>query len=70
MARVTVHHDRLSRYSSIGMMLLGVVTLLFVSGFFGLVLIVIGAIMYRYYRRQTARAQAITGPQVDKGAAT
>ncbi len=53
MAKVTVRHSRLSRYSSIGMILLGVFTLLFVSGFFGLVLIIIGSVMYWFYGRQT-----------------
>ncbi len=53
MAKVTVRHSRLSRYSSIGMVLLGVFTLLFVSGFYGLVLIIIGAVMYWFYGRQT-----------------
>ncbi len=63
MAKVKVQHDRLTRYSSIGMMLLGLFTLLFVSGFVGLILIVAGYIMYRYYRRQTVRALQGTGPK-------
>jgi hypothetical protein len=64
MAEVRVHHNRLTRYSSIGMMVLGLFTLLFVSGFVGLILIVIGYVMYRYYRRQTVRALQGTGPKV------
>lgn len=68
MAKVTVHHNRLTRYSSIGMMLLGVFTLLFVSGFIGVVLIVIGYVMYTYYRRQTRAAQASGQTGVSKGA--
>jgi hypothetical protein len=63
MVTVKVHHDRLTRYSSIGMMLLGLFTLLFVSGFVGLILIVAGYVMYRYYRRQTVRALQGTGPK-------
>jgi hypothetical protein len=61
MAKVKVHHDRLTRYSSIGMMLLGLFTLLFVSGFVGIILIVIGFVMYRYYRRQSMRALGSSG---------
>jgi hypothetical protein len=64
MAKVKVHHDRLTRYSSIGMMLLGLFTLLFVSGFFGIILIVIGYVMYRYYRRQSKRTSEGSGPSV------
>lgn len=52
MAKVTVRHSRLSRYSSIGMILLGVFTFPF-DGFFGLVLIVLGVVMYWIYRRQS-----------------
>ncbi len=69
MAKVTVHHNRLTRYSSIGMMLLGLFTLLFVSGFIGIILIIIGYVMYTYYRRQTRVAQAGGQPGVSKGAA-
>ena len=61
--KVVVQHDRLTRFSSIGMMLLGLFTLLFVSGFIGLILIVAGYVMYRYYRRQTLRALQGTGPK-------
>jgi hypothetical protein len=53
MAKVTVKHSRISRGSSIAMMLLGVITLLFVSGLVGLILIAIGGVMYWFYRRQT-----------------
>ena len=52
MAKVTVRHDRLTRFASIGMMLLGLFTLLFVSGFFGIILTVIGLVMFFFYRRQ------------------
>lgn len=62
--KVVVHHDRLTRSSSLGMMLLGLFTLLFVSGFIGIILIVIGFVMYRYYRRQTVRALQGSGPRV------
>jgi len=64
MVQVKVHHNRLTRYSSIGMMLLGLFTLLFVSGFIGIILIVVGYVMYRYYRRQTVRAFQVSGPKV------
>jgi hypothetical protein len=60
MAKVTVKHSRLSRGSSFGMILLGVFTLLFVSGFIGIILIVIGFVMYQIYRRQTVRSQVVT----------
>jgi len=56
MAKVTVRHSRLSRASSLGMILLGVVTFLFVSGGVGLILIVIGLVMFWFYRRQTRGA--------------
>lgn len=68
MAKVTVKHSRISRGSSIGMLLLGVITLLFVSGFFGLILIAVGGVMYWFYRRQS-KVSAGGGPQVAKGAA-
>jgi len=69
MAKVTVHHSRLSRGSSLGMILLGVVTLLFVSGLVGLILIAIGGVMYWFYRRQTRVSEASGQPGVQKGAA-
>jgi energy-converting hydrogenase Eha subunit G len=68
MAKVTVHHDRLSRYSALLMILLGVVTFFF-YGFPGLVIIAVGLVMYWFYRRQTKVAQASGRPGVAKGAA-
>ena len=59
--KVTVRHSRLSRGSSIGMILLGVLTLLFVSGFVGLILILVGLVMYWFYRRQT-KGEARSAP--------
>ncbi len=56
MAKVTVKHSRLSRGASLGMILLGIITLLFVSGFVGLIFIVVGAAMYWFYRRQSRPA--------------
>ena len=61
MSKVTIRHSRLSRYSSLAMMLLGVFTLLFISGFFGIILVVIGYLMYRFYSRQNKVAQAASG---------
>lgn len=55
MAKVTVHHDRLTRYSSLLMIALGVLTWVFVNGQLGAVLAVIGLLMYWIYRRQSAR---------------
>ncbi len=57
MARVTVRRSRLSSYSSILMVALGIVTYLFVNPPAGLVLIALGAIMYLFYRR-LMRSQA------------
>jgi hypothetical protein len=51
MAQVKIKHSRLSRGSSLGMMLLGVLTLLFVSGFVGLCLIAVGLVMYWFYQK-------------------
>lgn len=56
MAEVKVKHSRLSRGSSLAMILLGLFTLLFVSGFVGLVLMLVGLVMYWFYRRQTKAA--------------
>jgi len=70
MTKVTVKHSRLSRGSSLGMILLGVLTLLFVSGFVGLILIFVGLVMYWFYRRQTLGSQAGGGPRAEKGSAT
>jgi hypothetical protein len=69
MARVRLEHDRLSRYSSIAMILVGVFTLLFVSGFFGLIITIVGVVMWWFYRRQArATAQRAAGPaSVDAG---
>ncbi len=58
MAKATVRHGRLSYYASLLMMLLGVFTLLFVSGFFGIVLIVVGALMYRFYKKGSTEPKA------------
>jgi cytochrome c-type biogenesis protein CcmH/NrfF len=68
MAKVTVHHDRLSRYSALLMILLGIVTWL-LYGFPGVVIIVVGVIMYWFYLRQTKVAQASGKPHVGKGSA-
>jgi|HubBroStandDraft_6_1064221.scaffolds.fasta_scaffold322657_3 hypothetical protein len=68
MAKVTVQHDRLSRYSAILMILLGIVTWFF-YGFPGVVIIVVGFIMYWFYLRQTRVAQAGKS-RVPKGSAT
>jgi hypothetical protein len=51
MAKVTVRHNRLSRFSSVAMMLLGIVTLLFVNSPAGIALTAIGLVMYLVYRR-------------------
>ena len=69
MAHVKIKHSRLSRGSSLGMVLLGVFTLLFVSGFVGLILIVIGLVMYWFYRRGMRNSLPGVGPSVEKGAA-
>lgn len=57
MAKVTVRHDRLSRYSALLMIMLGLVTWFF-YGFPGVVIILIGLAMYWFYRRQSGAAQA------------
>ena len=59
MATKTVRGSRLSYYSSVFMMLLGAFTFLFVDWFVGLILIVVGYLMYRFYRRQRTRSLAI-----------
>ncbi len=51
MARVRVRHSRLSRYSSLLMMALGVFTWLFVNGILGPILFVIGLAMFWFSRR-------------------
>ena len=58
LATPTVPRSRLSRYSSIGMMALGIVTLLFVSILVGMILTGIGLLMYFFYRRLERRSQA------------
>ena len=69
MAKVTVQHDRLSRYSALLMITLGVVAWFF-YGFPGVVIIVIGLVMYWFYRRQIRVVKAHGKPSVPKGAAT
>ena len=51
MARATIHHNRLSRYSSLLMIALGVVSYFFVSRALGAVLAAIGFAMYAVYLR-------------------
>ncbi len=58
MAKATVRPSRISRSSSIGMILLGAITFLFVSALIGLILLAIGFVMFWYYRRQTRASQA------------
>ena len=66
---IKIKHSRLSRGSSLGMIVLGVLTLLFVSGFVGLCLIAVGAVMYWFYRRGMRNSLPSAGPTVAKGAA-
>ena len=40
------------------MILLGVFTLLFISGFYGLILTLVGVVMFWFYRRQSGGPQA------------
>lgn len=61
MAKVTVRHSRLSRYSSMGMILLGVLTWLFVNGILGPILLVIGLVMFWFYRRESRGAPSSQG---------
>ncbi|MGH9917888.1 MAG: hypothetical protein ACRD6W_03300 [Nitrososphaerales archaeon] len=68
MAKVTVQHDRLSRYSALLMIGLGLVTWFF-YGFPGVVIIVVGLIMYWFYRRQSRVGQARGKPSIANGAA-
>lgn len=68
MTKVTVQHDRLSRYSALLMILLGVVTWFF-YGFPGVIIIGVGLLMYWFYRRQTRLAHSGTSG-VARGAAT
>lgn len=69
MADLTVRHSRLSYFSSVGMMLLGLVTLFFVNSQAGLALTVLGLVMYLVYRRQSPRSQASGSRPAGKGAA-
>ena len=69
MADVTVRHNRLSYFSSVGMMMLGVLTLFFVNSQAGLALTVLGLVMYFIYRRQSARSRASSAHPAGKGAA-
>jgi hypothetical protein len=68
MSEVTVRHSRLSRGSSLGMILLGVFTFLFVSGIAGLGIILVGLAMYWFYRRQTRGPAPKSAPGAEKGA--
>jgi hypothetical protein len=69
MADLTVRHNRLSYFSSVGMMLLGVVTFFFVNSDAGLALTVLGLVMYLFYRRQGGRSHAGGSPPAGKRAA-
>jgi len=68
MADVTVRHNRLSYFSSVGMILLGILTLFFVNSDAGLGLTVVGLVMYLFYRRQGARSRAVGPAQPGKRA--
>jgi len=61
MAQVRVEHDRLTRYSAIGMIVVGILGILFL-GFLGLVITAVGVVMWWYYRRQTQQAARRTAP--------
>ncbi len=69
MANVKIRHSRLSRNSSLGMIGLGVITFLFVSAGVGIILMIVGLVMFWFYRRQTRAAVSESGPKVEKGAA-
>jgi hypothetical protein len=62
MAKVSVRHNRLTRGSALGMILIGVFALLFVSGLIGIILIIVGVVMYRFYRKQTRSPPASSIP--------
>ncbi len=70
MPQVGVRRSRLSLYSSVGMMGLGIITLLFVSILVGMILTAIGLLMYFFYRRLERRSQAraASGPSPGSGA--
>lgn len=70
MDKTTVRGSRLSSYSSVLMMLLGIVAFLFVDWRLGIVLIVVGYVMYRFYLRQRKRSQAGMDSLAGKGAVT
>jgi MFS superfamily sulfate permease-like transporter len=55
----TVRRSKLSRYSSILMMALGVATILFVSILVGMILTAVGLLMYFLYRRIERRSQRL-----------
>jgi hypothetical protein len=56
MSKVTVKHGRLSSFSSIAMILLGIITYFFVNAIGGVVLTVLGFGMYLFERRQIGRS--------------
>ncbi len=61
MARVTVRRSRLSSYSSLLMVALGIVTYLFVNPPAGIALMALGGIMYLFYRRLSGRQRPAAG---------
>jgi len=68
-AKVTVRHSRLSRTSSYGMILLGLLAFLFVQPGLGIILMIIGFVMLWFYRRQMRSPTEASEPRFDKGAA-
>lgn len=58
MANSTVPRSRLSHYSSLLMMALGIITILFVSILVGTILTAVGIAMYLFYRRLQRRSRA------------
>ena len=69
MANVKIRHSRLSRNSSLGMVGLGVITFLFVSAGVGILIMIVGMVMFWFYRRQTRPSGSASEPAADKGAA-
>jgi hypothetical protein len=59
LAGTTIPRSRLSLYSSVGMMALGILTLLFVSILAGMILTAVGLLMYFFYRRLERRSQRL-----------
>lgn len=58
----------LSEYASISMVLLGVLTILFVEISLGIIICVVGLVMYLVYRRVTASVRrGAGGPSTDGG---